>query len=400
MTKKISFLLGAGFSCPAGCPTASSLSGKIENKIKSFRTYAEQSTQRKLWTFYKFIKSMGSNAGFDYEWFYDSINVAKSSFAASESCEDVFNCSEQKPLCNCLAKQLKAKGIACDDISPMRELYSFIIADLLSVDESTNSDVECYREFVSFLSDIKANGTAAEIYSLNHDLLLERLLKDGHLEYADGYAYPDQDKVIFYKNVGDPQGKVPAKVFEPHNFNSQINLYKLHGSLDTYWIGDVLIGDNDLGYECSVKVNGCCHMSPDFSRWRMSVDRSSLIFEKRMASASWHPDFLTGKGSKLRDYSTRHYAVMFDRFLSNICQSDAIIVVGYGFGDSGINMILQQAQPNCKIVAICGDKANAKAGDVFSKNFYGDSCKREIHLISRLEDIDFDKVKSFLNSAL
>lgn len=397
MTKKISFLLGAGFSCPAGYPTASSLSGKIENKIKSFRTYAEQSTQRKLWTFYKFIKSMGSNAGFDYEWFYDSINVAKSSFAASENCEDVLSCNAKTSLCNCLAKQLKAKAIVCDDISPIRELYSLIIADYL-YDECPNLDVECYRKFVSFLADIKANDTAVEIYSLNHDLLLERLLKNRHIEYADGYAYPT-DKVIVYTDVGVTQKKVLAKVFDPRNFNSQINLCKLHGSLDTYWIGDILTGNKDLGYECSVKTNGCCHMQPDFSRWHKPYGCSWLMFDERMASSSCTPDFLTGKQSKLRDYNKKHYAVMFDMFLKNICESDAIVVIGYGFADLGINQILKQAQSNCRIVSICRD-ANARANDIFSKTLCDDFCDRKIITFPQLEDIDSDQIICFLNSAL
>jgi hypothetical protein len=55
------------------------------------------------------------------------------------------------------------------------------------------------------------------------------------------------------------------------------------------------------------------------------------------------PDYLSGKSSKIRQYEDEtYYKILFEEFEKNLNAAKILIVIGYGFMDSGINEYLQK----------------------------------------------------------
>lgn len=406
MAKKISFLLGAGFSCPAGYPTASDLSKKIADKIQSFVVREEQSVERNLFEFYEIVKTLRKDADFDYEWFYDSITFVTDALTKYSNCIKFFGSKGEELLSDRtpLMEVLEKKGVLLEDMSKIKGLYSDITRSFLAPDECKVAKAACYRDFIDFLVLLRTQGCEIEIHTLNHDLLLEGLLRDGHSEFSDGYAYPKNSEVVVaYEGGGFSSEKVFARVFNSQNFDSQINLCKLHGSLDSYWVCDIASEYTVLGFENSVKVVSKCSKEPVFSRGHF-VEGSFRFVEDCGVVVAGHSDFLTGTTSKLRQYGERHYKVMFRKFEENIRNADAIIVIGYGWRDLVINDVLKKIKHGCRVVSVC-DKDNARVKDVLDGSLPSedpndiscdDMCSLPDLEFSRLEDVNYRNVANLL----
>ena len=55
------------------------------------------------------------------------------------------------------------------------------------------------------------------------------------------------------------------------------------------------------------------------------------------------PDYLSGKSSKIRQYNDEsYYQILFEEFEENLKKAKVLIVIGYGFRDSGINEYLEK----------------------------------------------------------
>ena len=114
----------------------------------------------------------------------------------------------------------------------------------------------------------------------------------GRIDYSDGYSKGGENN-IFY---GFGSGKYKeASVFDGC-FSSNTRLYKLHGSLDRYWIGELVTCPDENGESFSVKVDGAYKVTPDFSQ---------ISGVKHFATET--PDFLTGVETKKLYYRFTPY---------------------------------------------------------------------------------------------
>lgn len=286
--QNISFLIGAGFSCSAGFPTANGLSNKIAEAIKQ---KLDNDPIRMFYNAY-----CKANKAFDYESFYDWIigwgRLEEECFKSFN--DDIFN-RRFEPEFKVINQDTDLRQLRTEAITELNKLVTFNLSDV-TVKSS------CYAAFADFISRFNSSGCAVDIYTLNHDLLMEELL-NGRVDYSDGYSKGGENS-IFY---GFGSGKYKeASVFDGC-FSSNTRLYKLHGSLDRYWIGELVPYTNENGESLSVKVDRAYDVTPEF---RHKTDSNKVIH----FSTNYTPDFLTGVETKRRYYRFSPYNTLFDNF--------------------------------------------------------------------------------------
>jgi len=166
-----------------------------------------------------------------------------------------------------------------------------------------------------------------DIFSLNHDLLIEAELRAKRVRFADGFTFGDAP-VREFDGGWDKAGK-------------RVRLFKLHGSINWYQFTFPRKGNIRRHRQYAV-VNGDPAHIP-----KASGGFWDLI--------SPHPLFLTGTIIKEQTYGVWLTGELFARLRHRLAQHRTLICCGYGWGDKGINMRLNQwldDQPQNKIVLL------------------------------------------------
>jgi hypothetical protein len=108
-------------------------------------------------------------------------------------------------------------------------------------------------------------------------------------------------------------------------------LYKLHGSIDNYW----------CSYEDKIDLVKIPWGVSSHEIHKEVVRNGKLEYVHRPSDIV--ADFLSGTSYKIERYEDgKYYPLMLEHFCTNLKESDVLIVVGYGFGDSRINTYLDQ----------------------------------------------------------
>jgi len=148
------------------------------------------------------------------------------------------------------------------------------------------------------------------IGTLNHDLLVERLLDQNHITYQDGFDKPDGDVRYFNESL----------LLENKD---KIRLYKLHGSLNWFRVRDNLSSDAILDrYALLLNPNA----------WHNRNSRGEFVH-----NLSGVPLFLTGSYNKMFQYNYGIIKHMLHHYEVDLHTSSYLIVSGYGWNDKGIN---------------------------------------------------------------
>ena len=300
--KKISFLLGAGFSAVAGCPTANKLSNMILSTSSSdfyisagkelcknpYRQPCEKYNMKpfeellSLIRFYSYLRCKQ----FNYEDFYLKL------------CElsDCLDCIE-------FSQRIKS----------LDTFYQQLLCFYLdAAEKNATGKMEVYEKFKNYVLKY-AEDNCICIHTLNHDTLLERIL-DGY--YSDGFS---KSNSLFYSEQGD------IAMYSKENFQGNVLLYKLHGSLDRYRY----TYQKDYSKYEYVKVPTGSGIDTESIRNRKDIDKPYLQYIV--------PDFLTGTTSKILRYQEPFYQQQFEHFVNNLADSDIIYIIGYGGRDAQIN---------------------------------------------------------------
>ncbi|MHA1337279.1 MAG: SIR2 family protein [Promethearchaeota archaeon] len=148
------------------------------------------------------------------------------------------------------------------------------------------------------------------IFTLNHDLLIEKILTKNNLSFIDG----------FDKNDGD------IRYFNPNLYSNDANIYlfKLHGSINWYRFR-IYDKNNNVTIDRYGMLTG---NDPNHVK-----DKEGNYID----NIAIHPIFLTGSYNKLFSYNFGIFHILsclFDDFLS---KSNLLIMSGYGWNDKGIN---------------------------------------------------------------
>jgi hypothetical protein len=175
-----------------------------------------------------------------------------------------------------------------------------------------------------------------DIFTLNHDLLLERQLEQEGIAFADGFGEHAGDAMRFNWSWNkDGMG---------------VRLYKLHGSIDWY----LLRSKSNVDQFCKVRAD---------------PDHCTDEYGNRLSLLQPQPRFLTGTIVKEQSYGTSVTGECFAELRTRLAGHDTLIICGYGWGDKGINVRINQwlrDAPKNKLVIL----HKSEVGELYAKRFW------------------------------
>lgn len=345
--KSISIILGSGFSIPEGIPGVKKIN-KIISELKdddfmiaSDMQFILLKGQLKLESyihredelfFIRFIDWYISNVTdvFHYENFYDFFT----SFRRHGKYE--------KEILNFFEVFKKSKEI---QFTPINGIHSFIsrfsdyfnqlLSNILNSEEYYDSNgvgpERPYGVFIEYLNSLLKKGYEVNVHTLNHDLFFDHIASkhvdlsnyftDGFSEFGSPYFGELRFNDTIYKKY-----LIRLKYFK-NEFNKKLRLFKLHGSVDNY-IADV--SKSDL-----------TRVKKDWKIGEMYIeDREKETFSSLYQNS--YPDIISGANSKLLWYKEPYYNELQVHFENNLKNAELLVIIGYGFGDDGINQKVEK----------------------------------------------------------
>ena len=197
------------------------------------------------------------------------------------------------------------------------------------------------------------------LFTLNHDLILEDLLKQNDIIYENGFSNTEGDDGYFNINRFSTTQK-------------RICYAKLHGSIN----------------------------------WQRYSHNKIEMFPPKKYNSDYedYPVFLIGTFNKMFDYTNNDiYFQLYHFFYKKLKIINTLIISGYSFGDKGINTRLHRwmelvtenqmiiIDPNC-------DRLKNSARGIISLNWDGWVERKKLLPISKgIDSIKWDEVKSLVN---
>jgi len=178
------------------------------------------------------------------------------------------------------------------------EYIKSIVRSMLSKD--FNKDLSYLNFLNSFNNDDRFK--EINIFTLNHDLLIEEYFKNCNINFESGFEKVDEKG----KRIWNPF------LFEKRS-GKKIKLYKLHGSINWY-----RYEKGGLGW-FNEKI--CFTEIPDRDAFSLPSDNLLLV----------------GSYNKLSEYTSGIFAFILGQFNYRLLKCNKLIIIGYGFHDSGIN---------------------------------------------------------------
>lgn len=163
---------------------------------------------------------------------------------------------------------------------------------------------------LSVVAEVAASTETMDVFTLNHDLLLENLFAQSSIPFSDGFAQEDNDFTRFNWSWKS---------------SDKVRLLKLHGSINWFRFDFTNEGKTTRQY---ARVVG------DHRDARPAAGRAMEVDDQ--------PAVLTGTTVKEQTYGLYLFGEIFSKFRRYLSKHDTIIVSGYGWGDKGINHRLNQ----------------------------------------------------------
>jgi hypothetical protein len=344
----VSFLIGSGFSKADGMPLASEINDSLINltvddiyihsDMTLIRLKGEERPNKMIpprdehivIDFIRFYceKILNDSTEFDYEKVFDFIEAYNR-----------FNNHEDEIHEFC--EEFRSKHNTSYDDSNLIYRFSLYFPKLISTylqnpryyESISLGNYPRYDAFASYLNQLVNSGVKLNVHTLNHDLLFEHIASKHILlwqHFSDGF---DELGSPYYGEVSTEDRirktyKVRLRQFTD-NFNKNLCIYKLHGSIDTYR-ADISSRD-----ETRIKKDwGVGNI------YKEVYNDNLKKFEYKLTLQQIYPDFLSGTTSKITQYDYPFFKELIQHFEKNLEASNKLIVIGYGFKDEGINNIL------------------------------------------------------------
>jgi len=216
-------------------------------------------------------------------------------------------------------RDIRLKLCECaEHIAPMRRSLSisYVTSEILnymaSVVASKLDGQVGPSEYLSFLQDALGVNTSAQlsVFTLNHDLLLERFLSSRNIPLIDGFGTPVN----------------AVRYWNPRLFSStdkgHVILLKLHGSIR--WFRFRSDGQDWWDERIGLPETGDIqHTRGPDGQMQRAVDSRPLM--------------LIGTFNKIPEYTGSVFSDIFAEFRRRLVGVETLVVCGYGFGDKGIN---------------------------------------------------------------
>lgn len=353
MKKKLTILLGAGFSANADIPIASGVTNyfnrDLRKKLLNFSsgewTWIDNKDQTTVhngqlnydylgysYVFNELLESYkAKNAGdfLNYEDFYQFINDL---FLFEENVSVIFSKAEEQLIKD--YPQLTANKdsnylflFKTKQYHKVLPILNYLIADILNPIRMDNE--ELIETFSSFLDYIK-KFDEVNIFTLNHDLLIEKLLTLAEIQYSKGFQ---TDNSILISN----DHSIP---YYTGNYNQNVRIYKLHGSIDLYKF-DHLVKTEEGFYQYSGDYDYFITDNYyDKHRCKKIDPITSEIIQD--FSPDIVPKFITGISKEEIIKKDKMYRKIYSDFEKIILETENFFVSGYSFNDEHINKPLSE----------------------------------------------------------
>lgn len=354
MKKHLTVILGAGFSANAGMPTASTIAerfnrdlrGKlisvsssewfwIDDKDETFIHNGKLNYEYLAYSyvFHELVKSYVDDRGgfIYYEDFYQYII---DNFTNAEWAGNLFEIARKSLLVdNPFFLEEKNKEyyqshlFAFDykQFQKVSNILNYLIGDILRVIPKNDDELkEIYKEFIGFISQFKV----VDIFTLNHDLLLERVLELFGLKYSKGF-----------NAINSPISHNGASVpYFNNTFNEDIKIHKLHGSLDFFQFKHYV----NNGFCLKPTGEYDYYMTTNYATKHNSIRINPNTKE---VLQDYNPDIVPKfiSGSKKLDTIDNDFLFkhLFQNFQKVINETEKLFISGYSFSDEHLNKKLK-----------------------------------------------------------
>ncbi len=218
-----------------------------------------------------------------------------------------------------------------------------------------------------------------DIFTLNHDTVLEQCLAEKNIEIVDGFSQP-VNKVRYWN----------PKLLE--NASQKIRFFKLHGSIN-WFVFQTPGGDWDTDR---------FGIPEDWGFWHTKNPEG-----KRQWPQHGKPLLLIGTFNKMLRYTSSIYAHLhhqFYRSLGPLGKIKRLILCGYGFGDKGINTRIIEWLYACrdnKIIVIHPNPEDLKRqarGAIAHKWDLWIAQNRLIVISKKIEETSWAEIKNALSA--
>ena len=387
MGNNLAVILGAGFSRPIGLPLANDIRERFDrDQRKKLLLFGSSEW---MWvdgkrdvdkhngsinpnnTVYSYIlneaikKYKSEKGSFDnYELFYQWIHDISFNYdvkgqiyenAKSELLNDYPIIEDFKPTCEGDTSPYLYCFKNDSSLSKLSSIVNYLIADLLSFNDSQfNISFRKYEQFITYIRGFEE----VDIFTLNHDLLLEKLCKAYGAKYSRGFT--KQDSEIHYQDEG-----TPIAVFKGA-FDKPIRIHKLHGSLDFYRFEHYTQGQKPY-LEPTGEYN--YFTTTNYREKHFAIRVNPVTGETlQNLNSDIVPKFITGTDKTKIIENDLMYSVLFRRFEKCIAGADHVLISGYSYGDEHINNELKKREdfevinqnPGCKYPFEASSTSNIK----------------------------------------
>jgi len=339
---RVGFLLGAGVSIPVGMPCTGELTRRVLDTtgytLHPSRGFAKSIPgmrgandwpvkQQDLGRFLNLVRD-------DCERYFDAekkqnrqVNYEDIFFVASQLVEHLSQDYENpamQPFAQSLDERLKGSRLH-SSLEEVADLACNYIQDVVAIELKavpvpvTLNHLNCLLDAVS---DTGFSG--CDIFTLNHDVLIESALESREISFVDGFGPPD----------GDFAPWSPRELEK----NARTLLLKLHGSVNWRRYNGALKKTLTADPDHAVTANGT--MAPIPAR---------------------EIPVLLGTFNKIRDYFGQPYFDLFASLRTQLLSIGLLIVSGYSFGDKGVNSVLTEwmrSGEGRKMFILCAEGEN------------------------------------------
>lgn len=159
---------------------------------------------------------------------------------------------------------------------------------------------------LNIIGDALREYKAIDIFTLNHDTVIEKYLSKEGIPFVDGFGAENGgvrywDPTLFENGVG------------------QVRLFKLHGAVNWFLYspeGGTVLDE------------------------RIFINNGYFPDVEKLIPLGGHPEILIGTYNKLIDYANEVFFDLRHLFYQSLLSTRHVIICGYSFGDHGINKML------------------------------------------------------------
>lgn len=391
MRATISILLGSGFSIPEGLPSLKQLNERLSkineeeilihtdltamflNGQKDLNRWCRWDERLFVQEFLKYYNSKILKQGedFNYEVFYDFYALYLF---------DRQNHDEIETFYNEFAKHLNGKDNrdCYNRVSDFNRSFNQLLAQLLHkpkyLENVTYGNYPPYDAFWGYIRELLKTYDV-KVHTLNHDLFFD-CIGQNHTDlfqyFSDGYQLEGSPFYgilthIFNRGTPDEIHKTFHVKLEHFvdKFDTPLCYYKLHGSIFNTIVYPLVMGVA----QNPVRIKNNYGIS-QFVMEDINEETGLPIFAGIHNDVS--PDFLSGTTNKMRYYTKdAYYEKLLTHFQINLSNSEQLVVIGYGFQDSGINEFFEKEflSKKRKMIVIDPNKPKTNLIDKYQANY-------------------------------